>query len=86
MAKGWIELDIELLHAEDSRLFDFVENNFKTLEVDHSNVELNNTATMLLEDDTSKWFISTVSGEPLRYVIVPTMIDDTVEFNVELVR
>jgi len=84
MPKGWISFTIEALHNSEEIVFDFLEENFEVLEVDHSMIETSSIVRLLLKDDKSKWFIPTVDGSIYDYFIEGSTIEDTFTFKVML--
>lgn len=67
---GIIKFTVEALHENDI-FFDFIETNFKILDIDHSEFESNGIVSMLLEDISENfYFIPTCSdAKPMEYII-----------------
>ncbi len=86
MPKGWISFTVEVLHNSEEVMFNFLEDNFEVLEVDHSMIETSSIVRLLLKDRKSKWFIPTVDGSIYNYFIEGSPIEDTFTFKVMLIN
>jgi hypothetical protein len=67
---GIVEFTTESLHETNDVFFNFIENNFKVLDIDHSNYETDGVIRMTLEDISDKfYFITPCCNEVYRYEI-----------------
>lgn len=84
MTKGWISFTTEALHDLEETMFDFLEQEFEVLEVDHSMIETSSIVRLLLKDTKSKWFVPTVDDSIYTYFIEYNTTQDNFTFKVML--
>lgn len=82
---GVVEFAVEALHEGENIFFDFIEENFKVVEVDHSNYETQGIIRMILEDISDKFLFLPTQGQPLRYTFLGSRQEEnTITFKVLL--
>lgn len=82
---GIVEFTTEALHDTDDIFFNFIENNFKVLDIDHSDYETEGIIRMKLEDISDKfYFITPCCNEVYRYEIEVEVGVDSPEFIVRI--
>lgn len=85
MPKGFIHFTVAALHDTQDLFFNFIEKEFKILEVDHSELETYDTVSLLLEDPECRWFVPSTTNEIHTYSIqVQRQVDGTHTFKVTL--
>lgn len=80
---GIVEFTTEALHDTDNIFFNFIENNFKVLDIDHSYYETEGIVRMTLEDISDKFYF-TPSTNILKYEIEVEVGVDAPEFIVRI--
>ena len=82
--RGRISFTVEALHETNGLLFDFLDKNFKVIDIDHSDFEVNGIIHYTLEDISDQFhFIH--SGAPYnKYKLSTDIVDGEVNFRIEL--
>jgi hypothetical protein len=83
--KGRISFSVEALHETDDIFFDFLEENFKIIEVDHSDYEIKKIVHLILQDKPDKFYFIHSEEPYYEYKLVVDKQGDIVKIRVELV-
>lgn len=77
---GYVKCTIAALHELEEVLFQFIEDHFNIIDVDHSRLD-EEIVTLLLEDFTD-WGLFELSEIPLHYTFLASKDSDTEDYRI----
>jgi hypothetical protein len=82
--RGRISFTVEALHETNGLLFDFLDKNFKVIDIDHSDFEVSGIIHYTLEDISDQFHF--IHSEPPYhlYTLVTEKVGDSIKFRLEL--
>ena len=82
--RGRISYTVEALSETNSLFFNFLDKNFKVIEIDHSNFKMNGVINYTLEDISDQYHF--IYSEPpyYLYTLITEKVGDSINFRLEL--
>ena len=82
--RGRVSFTVEALYETNGLLFNFLDKNFKVIDIDHSNSKVNGVITYTLEDISDQFHFIHSELPYYLYTLVTEKVGDSIKFRLEL--